>query len=56
MRFYCNKKPSRLQKRIINKFLILPVKIERETRWLETASIIQIYFFQGWTNIKWVNS
>jgi len=53
------------QKRIISKFLFLPLTIDDETRWLERATIYQEYeecriisaylVPSKWENVRWVN-
>lgn len=40
--------------RCIRKFLIWPTKIDGETRWLEFATIVQMYYVgAGWINWRW---
>jgi hypothetical protein len=39
--------------RIIKKFLILPVTMEYEVRWLETVYIEELYCIDGWSDNKW---
>jgi hypothetical protein len=52
--------------RTVEKFLLFPTKIDGETRWMEHAKIIQMYFkirtdfgsgesVYGWKNIEWVD-
>jgi len=51
-------KPESFDRRTITKFLYFPKCINNEWRWLETASLVQIYINRnlasdGWYNIKW---
>lgn len=47
------------EKRVIEKFLVFPVCLNGECRWLEKATINQIYGFKGgeygakWRNKSW---
>ncbi len=51
MRFIERPTPRAGSFRVIKKFLWWPLKIGEETRWLETASIKQeYYYFYGWSN------
>ena len=53
--------PNFLDKRIIEKFLLFPVRINEEYRWLEKAKIEQVYthssgrFGMRFENKKWVD-
>ena len=60
MRFYEKEPLHAGETRTITKFLWYPVKIERETRWLETAKIIQEVIDNDdganvWTSTGWAN-
>lgn len=49
-------KPKSLSRRMITKFLWLPLLLENEWRWLETASIGQTYFNSSeWVSEAWGN-
>jgi hypothetical protein len=50
---YIVKKPKQGEKRVITKFLFLPLCLKNDCRWLESASILQKYWY-GWENIKFV--
>lgn len=64
MRFYEKKKPHLPRAgtgRVIKKFLWFPTKIGTETRWLETASILQVAVVRDsgtrfWCNRSWENN
>ena len=48
------KRPLDRDTRIITKFLFFPVRIKDEWRWLEVASIKQMYVYPyGWYNVGW---
>ena len=48
--------PEHLEIRIIKEFLIIPIIINNERRWLEFANIQQQYLsYFGWMNIGWVD-
>lgn len=54
-------KPFLGEKRIIKKFLWLPVCIGDEVRWLEKAEILQKYNYTekpegSFINVKWINA
>ena len=50
--------PLLFEHRTIRRFVILPVKIRNEIRWLEWVTILQIYednaFGCGWRNKKFL--
>ena len=62
MRF---KKPDDGDVRIKEKFLLFPLMINRETRWLEFAKWQQEYYIrhsifggifkEGWKDVKWID-
>lgn len=64
---WINRKPEKDEKRIIKTFLFFPKTINKETRWLEFASIKQVYSmyrtredgklvsFGMWKNSEWCN-
>lgn len=63
MRFFATPSIEMGTKRKIKKFLFFPVTIKDETRFLETATILQEYevsgaadvFFRGWVNKEFLN-
>lgn len=51
--------PSHGDKRVIKRFLILPLKINDEARWLEFAMIEQYYhteYLKRWRNERFINN
>ena len=55
MRWKNKQKPENHDIRIIKRFLIIPVKINDEYRWMEKASIKQQYLYTTGHCMKWVN-
>ena len=67
MRWKVNKKPKEYETRIVERFLLLPVTLNNEKRWLETARIEQKYIYTytydngfanpigNWVNIKFID-
>lgn len=53
MRFY---KPDYRDKRVKTWFAVLPVTIDRETRWLEKVTVEQYYLYGTWGNRCFVES
>lgn len=47
--------PNHLEQRIVRKFLLLPMKIGRETRWLEWATVRQKYDWSNWMNVEFID-
>ena len=45
MRWKVNKNPKEYESRIVERFLLLPVTLNNEKRWLETAKIEQRYIY-----------
>ena len=50
-----HKVPKSGDRRIVEKFLLFPVNINGERRWLERATIEQQYFMSMWINIEFKN-
>lgn len=50
MRWIKRKFPTEGSERIVEKFLILPVTISGETRWLEKAKMIEVCVHYTWAN------
>lgn len=51
MRWYAARTGDRRTK---SRFLLLPKTIDGETRWLEKAQWVQVYFDYKWVSIEWV--
>ena len=58
------RRPKAGDTRIVKRFLFFPCTLKNETRWLEFANILQIYFIhfkfpdstnEGWRNLKWAD-
>ena len=49
---WLSKKPWYGKKRTINKFLLFPLEINNEWRWLESTKIMQVYEWR-WFNVRW---
>jgi len=55
MRFKLNLPAKESDTRIQKKFLLFPKRIDNECRWLEVASIKQMYICSKWEDIKFIN-
>jgi hypothetical protein len=59
MRIYSKANAKDGDERTITKFLLFPVEIDNETRWLEKATILQKMncwsYGDDWENVKFVN-
>lgn len=61
MKIKVSKKPKLNDERIIKKFLLLPIKIGAEIRWLENVKIRQVYEVINWygdskfINKEWID-
>ena len=49
--------PNYGDKRVVRRFAILPIKIEKEIRWFEFVYIEQYYseFYESWYNNRFVD-
>lgn len=61
MRWQSEKEPEYGDKRIKTKFLLFPIEINREVRWLEKATYKETYCynneyqFHEWVPSKWID-
>jgi hypothetical protein len=55
MRFHSPQNPPSGTQRIVKEFLWLPIKLGRETRWLETAYWREIFSDDQWNPIDWIH-
>lgn len=64
MKFNHKPEPNLLDTRVKTKFLLLPKRIENQTRWLEKASYVQEYqrtyvgnseYIYLWVTTNWYN-
>ena len=53
MRIQRKKEPKIGERRVITKFLLWPRTINYETRFLEKASILQVYGLSAWIDKEW---
>jgi len=56
MKYNPRETPIMGTRRIIKKYLIIPIMLNNEWRWLESAKIEQEYTFMGWYNMSWANN
>lgn len=51
--------PELHETRTVKRFAIFPIKIDGETRWLETVFVEQVYYpdltFDGWYNYRFID-
>jgi hypothetical protein len=54
MKFRVAREPELFETRIRTRFLLTPLKLENEIRWLEKATYKE-YFFVEWIPIRWID-
>lgn len=52
---WIKKTPKTGYVRVIKKFLFLPLTLNNETRWLEFATIMQVYVTHYYMDSEWVS-
>lgn len=52
---WIKKEPEYCSYRVKTRFALLPVTIDKETRWLETVTTQQMYSFDEWFDLSFID-